>query len=92
MPWLKDRSQKGVERWLKDRETELHANTGDIWPYLTGASSQGFDVEKADSDTYRWVNTEDYAVQFNGYLVELLDDREPQLDEALGTELKNGSN
>ena len=80
----------GVEAWLEDVVLELNANTGAIWPYLTGASSQGFYVEKEREGQWSFENVEDYAVVLEargGYLVKLLDERDAQLEAAMQEEV-----
>ena len=76
----------GVEAWLEDIRIELNQNTGAIWPYDTGASSQGFEVVQVADGRWTWENVEDYAVILEargGYLVQLMDERDAQLEAAM---------
>ena len=77
---------KGVEDWLIDLEDDLLGNTGAIWPYDTGRSSQGFELIKKNPQEYHFENDEDYAVALEergGYIVRLLEENDSKLEEAM---------
>ena len=83
--------ERGIAAWMGEIETDLHGNTGAIWPYLTGASSEGFEIVKDGSGGYAFENEEDYAAileERGGYIVRLLDERDADLDRAMSGELE----
>lgn len=86
--------ESGVEVWVESLVEELHANTGAIWPYDTGASSRGFVAVPGSDGGWAFDNAEDYAVYVEagvntegGYIVRLLNEREAQLGMTMQDEL-----
>lgn len=76
---------EAVERFLGEVEEDLHGNTGAIWPYATGASSEGFEVVGSE-DEWGFLNDEEYAVYVEaegGYVERIVDERNNEFEGAL---------
>ena len=81
----------GAGRWLEGRRQELLANTGEIWPYLTGASSRGFLLEERGEGAWSFENTMPYAPfleRRGAYVERLLGSRNAQLEADMQAELR----
>ena len=77
---IQDAFREAADDWAQDAVGDLRGNTGSIFPYDTGAASRGFSVRAVSDDELRWYNETDYAVYYNGYVVDLLEARGDELE------------